>query len=418
MKTFIRVCAVFFAVHGASSFAEVRSIFKGQNSGLKRMTFGLTPQQTQKIFELTQGQVNFGDVYYVDHVPSKISLLSTQSGYTGTIYPDIPPPAQQKPAPLFGDPEIADQWWIKQLGVPEAWKMASGQGVTIADCDAGYYHDESDLHSNMLIDLRYDLSNKDEPLAVNDGAFTSHGTSVAAIMAGVLDGIGTNGIAYNAKVVPLQNFNYDTSDDLDKEEATAQCVLRAINTPSVNIIVLENQTENGSSETFIGTRDAVRLAIQAGITVVGAGGNYAKELIEERKDDTGSIIVGALKFTDSAQSYSNFGDRVTVGAYGEHLHTLAKPNGQFEDFGGTSGATPQVAATVALMKEVNPMLTPALARTILSETREVSEANRKAGGKLRTDLAVLRARELSGNMMEWSRSWLFREQLTAILSMK
>ncbi|NJL25012.1 MAG: S8 family serine peptidase, partial [Calothrix sp. SM1_5_4] len=109
-----------------------------------------------------------------------------------------------------------------------------------------------------------------------------------------LDGVGTNGIAFNSKIVPLQNYNYNEQDDIDKEEATARCVLKAIEIPEVNIIVLENQTATGSSETFSGTRDAVRLAIRSGLIVIGAAGNSGVELKEELKDDTGSIIVGAL----------------------------------------------------------------------------------------------------------------------------
>lgn len=415
------------AVLSLSAWAEsdVRYVFKLDSpkalKGVqpKRMNFGLSQSQMERLSALTKGEVNFASYYYIDRKASDHNVFSNERGFSGVIYPNVPPPKKDDPAATFqkiGDPELINQWWIDKLGVQAAWRMATGQGVTIADCDAGFYHDEPDLFANMLLQYRYDLSDKEEPLVVNDGPYATHGTSVTAIMAGVLNGKGTNGIAYNSKIVPLQNYNYDDSDDLDKEEATAACILKAVSTPDVDIIVLENQTANGSSETFAGTRDAVRVALKAGIIVVGAGGNYSAELLEEKKDDTGSIIVGALLETGEKASWSNFGDRVTVGAYGENLYTLEGPNGAFGYFGGTSGATPQVAATVALMKEVNPLLTPDQARKILTDTREITEANKLAGGKLDVPAAVLSAQQTPANLQATAAQWLFRQEVSAILA--
>ncbi len=396
----------------SSASAQVRSVFKGEPvhvlaNPLKQMTFGLSETQMKDIRALSG--IRFDNVFYTDH--SADTSLSSIPGFAGIIYPDVPPPVIS----TDGDPEIKDQWWIERLGVKRAWPMATGEGVTIADCDAGFYHDEPDLLPNMLVDLRKDFSDLDRPDVVNDGGFTSHGTSVAAIIAGVMNGVGTNGIAYNSKIVPLQNFNYDSSDDLDKEEATAKCILHAITIPQVKIIVLENQTQNGSSETFVGTRDAVRLALRSGVTIVSAGGNYSAELIEEKKDNTGSIIVGAITKLNQVPYWSNFGERITVAAYGEKLHTLAGPDGAFADFGGTSGATPQVAATVAMMLEVNPLLTPEQARQVLIETRVMTSETTKVGGILDVHSAVRAAKDLPTNLRNWSESILFREQLTRIL---
>ncbi len=407
-----------FAVPPGLAHAQVRSVFKGRpsvvmytNTPLKKMSFGLSERQMDRIARLSDDAVRFDDVYYFDHNP-KFDFREA-GGFSGRFLPDVPPPVEK--GPIIGDAEFAGQWWIEKLGVRQAWPLATGKGVTIADCDAGYYHDEPDLLANMLLEYKADLGDRDEPGVVNDGGFATHGTSVASIMVGVLNGTGTNGIAYNSKIVPLQNYNYDSTDDLDKEEATAACILKALTIPQVGIIVLENQTANGSSETFVGTRDAVRLALKAGVIIVSAAGNYSAELSEEKKDDTGSIIVGALRKDDSVPVWSNFGERITVAAYGEKLHTLAGPNGVFEDFGGTSGATPQVAATVALMREVNPFLTPAQAQRILIETRLNTATTAKVGGLLRVPEAVTAAKDSRRDVNAWGAQVLFREQLSAIL---
>ena len=138
----------------------------------------------------------------------------------------------------------------------------------------------------------------------------------------------------------------------------------------------------------------------------------------EAGDDTGSIIVGALLQNGQSASWSNFGSRVTVGAYGEKLYTLFGPNGAFGDFGGTSGATPQVAATVALMKEVNPGLTPAMARQILQDTREVDATNERTGGRLRIPEAVEAAKTAVPAPLASAELEVFRSNLVSILKQK
>jgi len=396
----------------AQTDGQIRYVFKGARPALedaKKITFGLDAEQAAQIRRLTGDEIRLDEYYFVDRPQGTRQILDNTS-FSGVILPNVPPPVLLTP-----DPALVDQWWIEKLKVKQAWTLASGLGVTIADCDAGFYHDEGDLFANMLMDYRQDFGNPANPLVVNDGGFTTHGTAVSAIMASIVNGMGTNGISYNSKIVPLQNFNYDATDTIDKEEATAKCILYAITVPNVNIIVLENQMATGSSEAFAGTRDAVRLALQAGIIVVGAAGNNSVPLAEETLDDTGSIIVGALNQDESAASFSNYGDRATVGAFGENLHTLYGPNGYFGYFGGTSGATPQVAATVALMKEVNPLLTPAQARQILQETRLLTQANKKVGGLLDAFAAVTKAKESAADASAWTAAWLFRQELTAIL---
>lgn len=381
-----------------------------RNVNVKKITHGLDDQQIERLKVLTNGKVDFSNIYGVKSM-KPLRGKGVSDRLVGVIHKNVPPPVIVK-----ADEKLDKEWWIQKLQVKDAWAYATGKNVVIADCDAGYFTDEPDLKSNLLLDDSYDYADLQAPLVINDGNYTYHGTAVAAIIAGVQDGKGTNGIAFDSKLVPLQNYNYSSAlDDLDKEEATAQCILGAIKVPNIKVIVLENQTSNGSSETYIGTREAVKLALEAGITIVSAGGNYSVELIEEEKNDTGSIIVGALSIDDQMAYFSNYGSRITVAAYGEQLNTLCYQGGGFCAFGGTSGATPQVAATVALMLEANPNLTPADVKSILISTRTNTTDTEKVGGILNTLAAVKGAMAAPVNSSAVRRMNQTRQQILEIL---
>jgi subtilisin family serine protease len=381
--------------------------------GARQVTFGLSERAINRIYTLSRGRVDFRNIFTVAvSNRSNLQSLQTRSGYQGAIFPNVPPPFFMG-AP--GDPAFSGQWWVQKHNVEAAWNLATGRGVVIADCDAGYYLTETDIASNMLSQFRFSLSDPENPYEVSKGGYITHGTAVSAIMSGVIDGHGTNGIAYEAKTVPLQNYTYSSRDKVEKEEATARCILHAMKIQQVRIIVLENQTANGSSETFVGTREAVKLALAAGMTIVSAGGNYSKELLVEEQNNTGSIIVGALNPDGSKASFSNYGKRIAVAAYGSGLHTLCGPNGAMCEFGGTSGATPQVAAAVALMLQANPRLLPEQIKFILEKTRITNQSNATVGGLLNLVEAVRTAKETPVSTERFHRRQQIRRQAMDIL---
>jgi subtilisin family serine protease len=411
-----------------------------------KISLGLTNRQIQALFKVTNGQVDLAGLYslrqnqhlaanrtvesFADSsangpVESSAVSLTEYPGLLDRIMSGAPPPYMANVPFVEGlnllveelvnpDPELKDQWWLDRLRVREAWNLATGRGVTIADCDAGFHISDPDIRDNLVLEKRYSITNTKDPLNVETGRFIGHGTSVSAIMAARLDGKGTNGIAFNSKVVPLQNYTYDpTIDKMDKEEATAQCVLKAISTEAVQIIVIENQT-HGSSESFAGTREAVRLALQSGITIVSTAGNSNHELKDEAADDTDSIIVGAVNMSDEKQWYSNYGSRVVIAAFGERVRTLTAP-GTYGEFGGTSAATPQVAATIAMMLEVNPKITPRQIKTILRDTRITIPKNTLVGGRVDTLAAVQAAKSKIPDQEGYTRANETRRLVNEIL---
>jgi subtilisin family serine protease len=384
-----------------------------------RGTFCFNEATLKKLHDVTQGEVDLRNIYEAE-MPDQATLTPYlySLDFAGAVFPDVPPPGEMpdNTKTLQPDPELKGQWWIDQLNVPAAWKLATGKGVIAADCDAGYYVNETDLKANLVKDLGRNFSRKTKPTKkVDKGKYVTHGTAVAAIFSGVRDGQGTQGIAFDSKLVPLQNYTYTNQDKLDKEDATTRCVLHALTIPGLKLLILENQTMIGSSETYLGTHEAVKLAVAAGITVVSSAGNYDQELLYEDQNDSGSIIVGALFPDDKIAKKSNYGKRVTIAAYGRDLHTLYGPKGAMGDFSGTSGATPQVAAAVALMLEANPKLTPKQIRDVLIETRVTTVDNATVGGRLDVHAAVVAAQGVTERPEEFRRQNSLREAVTKIL---
>ncbi len=412
-----------FRSRNADEYRELlKQIPERLHKVLRKNTMGLSERKITALQELSGRKVDFSGIYSLDLPELEIGPFKKIKYLSSIIYPDVKPPI------FLADPEaqVPDaRWWLDAINVQPAWDAGySGAGVTIADCDSGFYIHESDIKNNLLLDLARDLSDRENPLVVDDGNFISHGTSVTSIMAGVKDDRGTSGIAYNAKVVPLQNFNYDRRiDDLDKEEATAQCILHALQIPSVKIIVLENQTAFGSSESYAGTREAVRLAISSGVVILSAAGNASTQLSAEVEDDTGSILVGALDRQGNQADFSNYGPllaqgeqkRVSIAAFGEDLWTLSGPSGAFDNFGGTSGALPQVGGAAALMLEANPMLLHSHVKTVLENTRVNSPSTVAVGGRLDVAKAVTEAKNLVVPQSQAALAASFRQAAVQIL---
>ena len=146
------------------------------------------------------------------------------------------------------------------------------------------------------------------------------------------------------------------------------------------VIILEVQTGTGGNyEQIPSVHRAIRAAIADGCVVCVAAGNGNRPADrtdgDEPFDPTGSILVGATAYDERLNKrawFSNYGSRVVVSAPGDPRHDLtcgqAADNAYRNGFGGTSGATPKVAGTVALMLSVNPQLSHDDIRDILAGT--------------------------------------------------
>ncbi|HEU4595812.1 MAG TPA: S8 family serine peptidase, partial [Pyrinomonadaceae bacterium] len=308
---------------------------------------------------------------------------------------------------------LENQWYIFRCQANQAWSMASGNNVVVADIDWGYLTTHQDLASRL--DLTHAYNSYDGGTNVSTGGSASHGTAVMGIAGGADNNLGMAGFAYQASLWPIQADSGPGAPLGGNSWARGIEWVRTANSGGRRkVIILEVQTGSfGNYEMVPSVNAAIKTAIASGVVVCVAAGNGNRDAgIDDSGNPippTGSILVGATAYhatQNQRAGFSNYGSQVVVSAPGDGSHDLtcgqASNTAYRNGFGGTSGATPKVAGTVALMLSVNPNLTHAQIRTILKDTGTpvVTDANKPVGTFLNSAAAVRAARGSAGGRLE------------------
>jgi len=266
------------------------------------------------------------------------------------------------------------------LGLQEAaaWPGGRGGNVTVADVEYGFDATHEDLsHLDVLT----------VGATHQDYLFLYHGTGVLGELSAGDNGYGVIGMVPDAAVVVSYPFG---AEDQLNTYSIADAISRAAALLSVgDVLLIEQQSydfgDYAPASWDAATFDAIALAVAAGVVVVEPAGNGAQDLDDERwggwfdpaERDSGSIMVGGGASPLSGltpRSYyaaggSCYGARVNVQGwydhivtatsddYGDWLADLYYPDGDgrqayTSSFGGTSGASPMVAAVAAAAQSV------------------------------------------------------------------
>ncbi|XGV98388.1 MAG: S8 family serine peptidase [Leptolyngbya sp. BL-A-14] len=272
----------------------------------------------------------------------------------------------------------SNAWELNQVNAPAAWAQGyTGQGVVVAVVDTGVDITHPDLKANIWTNPKeipgngidddkngfvddvngWDFVDRDNtPLDL-----TGHGTHVAGTIAAARNGIGTTGVAYNAKIMPVRVIGSDGGNDLDIAAG-----IRYAADNGANVI---NLSLGGSTSTAI--TDAVQYATtQKGALVVMASGNDggSQPVSPANLASQWGLAVGAI---DINQQVATFSDRAGaiplkyVVAPGVNVVSTT-PNNTYQSYSGTSMATPHVSGVAALVLSANPKLTPAQVTSLLT----------------------------------------------------
>jgi subtilisin family serine protease/C-terminal processing protease CtpA/Prc len=306
--------------------------------------------------------------------------------------------------PIAQDPNtnLEPQWYLHRTRVLQAWRYARGGNVVVADVDWGFRPTHQEFQG--AIERTYNAVDGGSVITQGDNA--AHGTAVLGIAGARTNNVGVAGYAPEATLWAIQGDSAPNPRVFTEPWAEAVDFVRRTDAGTRRkVIILEVQTSvGGNYEQIPSVHRAIRAAIADDCVVCVAAGNGNRPADRtdggDPFDPTGSILVGATAYDEKLDKrawFSNFGSRVVVSAPGDPLHDVTcgqgADNGYRNTFGGTSGATPKVAGTVALMLSVNPLLSHDDIREVLAGTGSplTEDPGRPIGVFLNAEAAVAEA---------------------------
>jgi subtilisin family serine protease len=310
------------------------------------------------------------------------------------------------------DFRFAQQWQLARdsvMGAQRAWNLGRGGPVTIAVVDSGVNLRHPDLKDNLWTNPRevpgngrdddgdgrvddvhgWDFANGDPDPSDDNG----HGTHVAGIAAARGDnGIGVAGVAWRARIMAVKAVDASAQG---ASSNVAEGVRYAVAKGARVIVLALAGTDPGAY-----LESAVREAAAAGVLVVCAAGNGARDLDAQPVfpaafDLPNLISVAATSRTGGLSPLSNFGRAsVDIATPGEAILSTSV-TGVYERRSGTSMAAASVAGAAALVAAAAPDLTAPQIRSLLVSSARGGGTLPIAGGTLDLAAAMRRAKAVA-----------------------
>jgi serine protease len=307
---------------------------------------------------------------------------------------------------LPDDPHYHLQWHYPLINLPAAWEITTGSAETVvAVVDSGVFLAHPDLAANLTTTGSnggdgwnfancappQDCANPDDPGDSSvPGGSSWHGTHVAGTVAAVTDN--TSGVAGAAWRVSLMPVRVCGQGGTCSSHAVLQGVRYAAGLDNDSGRVPQRPADvinlSLAGPAFEATAAALYQQVcEAGIIVVGAAGNNGTQDSPAAMYPAAYpcvLSVAALDARSERAPYSHFGPTVDLAAPGGNLKVDSTGDGYpdgvlstlvddrsgsrkpaYGHLQGTSMAAPQVAGVMALMRSLNPGITPAHIRAWL-----------------------------------------------------
>lgn len=285
------------------------------------------------------------------------------------------------PAYTPNDPKWPDMWHAEKIKANLAWDISFGSSsVTVAIIDTGVNTAHEDLVDNIWINADEIAGNGldddgngyiddingfdfpyDDPIP-ND--VNGHGTACAGLAAGVQDNsLGVTGVAPRAKIMSLK-ASTDAGYFYDSNNVAAYLYAADNGAKVVSCSFFSDRVSQSE-------RDAIDQIWSQGVLPIVAAGNDNSVLSFYPGAYENVMAVAATTETDAKAGFSNYGSWVDVACPGVNLRSTSANGGYTDGFGGTSGATPQVAGLAALIFGSSANATNATVRAAIEDTAKV-----------------------------------------------
>jgi len=367
---------------------QVEEFFQQHNLEIMK----IIPADWGTVFKLhiTDGTDVFSKVDELNSLP-EIDTAEVNYKVYFTDTPYVPnDPLWENPSDTDDDPRttVFEQFGPSKIGASYVWDVTTGDGIVVCVIDTGIQVWHEDLQANMWINedeipdndtddddngyiddiYGWDTDSNDADI-VDYGGGSYHGTGCSGVVAATRDNnLGCSGIAPDARLMGIRiGFNSGFYD----------AVIEGVNYANDNdadVVSMSFITTNNSGL----MHDAMDAAWEAGVILVAGAGNDEGTWVYYPCTWDSVIKVGATSPFSQNWAYdpidevrisiaagfgwgSTYGNGQEIMAFGEHyISTFGGGADEYWDghdnffFGGTSNATPMIAASFALLKQYFP----------------------------------------------------------------
>ncbi|MFD8565957.1 S8 family serine peptidase [Streptomyces sp. NPDC059639] len=250
-----------------------------------------------------------------------------------------------------------DQWPLAAFAADKIWSVATGKGVTVAVIDNGFKTDHADLTGQFL--KGKDFIDGDTSVEPDQGADNpGHGTGMSGIIAGHGHGegnaSGVKGLAPDAKILPIRD------NGISGKGYYGRAIRYAVDHGADVINISQGADAGDDSADVLAEQQAIEYALEHGVPVVAAAGNYGEEVakssLRHPAVEPGVVTVGAVDSSTEIWKNSGYGPEVMLAAPGVKNIVAGIDSDGYSLGTGTSDSAAYTSAALALLKQKFPDL--------------------------------------------------------------